>query len=272
VFFDDPSRVFRLIRFRHTLGFELGPRTQSRLENALLENYADAAPSSALAREIRAAATDVIAVGMLKAFDANGLLRLLSPALTGSKLNAPGLTKLDQEMHSVLPPGRPGGWFAFLHVLLKKLDASERDAVVRSFELSPAESAAFRNLDADAAKLEADLKSPGTRRPSDVWNALHAAPTDEALMVLYESGVRVVQDRIRAFYEKYQQPALEITEEQVLSTGAKRGTAKFEKTFRSLIATRLNERPKKVVEPEPEPAVMTAGVHPRNTTCAKREI
>jgi tRNA nucleotidyltransferase/poly(A) polymerase len=272
VFFDDPSRVFRLVRFRHTLGFELAPRTQSQLENALLEHYADAAPASALAREIRAAATDVSAVGMLEAFDANGLLRLLSPALTGPKLNAVGLTKLEKAMHSVLPPGTPGGWLAFLHVLLEKLAAPERAAVVSSFELSPAESAALGKLDADAARLETALKSPGTRRPSHIWNALHAAPTDEVLLVLYDSGARLVQDRIRAFYEKYQQQAQEITEEQVLATGAKRGTAKFERTFKSLIAALLNARPKKVAEPEPEPVVMAAGVHPRNTTFAKRGI
>ena len=271
-FFDDPSRVFRLVRFRHTLGFELAPRTQSQLENALLEHYVDVARPFALAREIRAVATDVSAVGMLEAFDANGLLRVLSPALTGPKLNALGLTKLEKAMHSVLPPRTQGGWLAFLRVLLEKLSAAERAAVVRSFELSPAESAAFRRLDAEAAKLETALKSPGARRPSDVWNALHAAPTDEVLIVLYESGVRAVQDRIRAFYEKYQQQAQEITEEQVLATGAKRGTAKFEKTFKALIAARLNARPKKVLEPEPEPAVMAAEVHPRNTTSAKRGI
>ena len=28
VFFDDPSRVFRLVRFRHVMGFEVAPRTQ----------------------------------------------------------------------------------------------------------------------------------------------------------------------------------------------------------------------------------------------------
>ncbi len=272
VFFDDPSRVFRLIRFRHTLGFELVPRAQSQLENALLEHYADGAPPAALAREIRAASMDISAVSMLEAFDANGLLRLVSPALSGPKLNAAGLTKLEKAMHSVLPAGTPGGWLAFLRVLLEKLNASERASVVRSFELSPVETAAFKKLDADAAKLEAALKSPGARRPSDVWNVLHGASTDQVLMVLYESGVRVVQDRIRAFYEKYLQEAQEITEEQVLATGAKRGTAKFEKTFKALIAARLNARPKKVVEPEPEPAVLSAGVQPRNTTSAKRGI
>src|SRR4051812_18341685 len=33
--FDDPSRIFRIIRFKHTLGFEIAPRTQMQIENAL---------------------------------------------------------------------------------------------------------------------------------------------------------------------------------------------------------------------------------------------
>ena len=37
IFFDDPARIFRLIRFQHALGFEIAPRTQLQLENALLE-------------------------------------------------------------------------------------------------------------------------------------------------------------------------------------------------------------------------------------------
>ncbi len=36
--FDDPSRIFRLIRFQHVLGFEIAPRTQSQIENALEGN------------------------------------------------------------------------------------------------------------------------------------------------------------------------------------------------------------------------------------------
>lgn len=270
-FFDDPSRIFRLIRFRHTLGFELVPRTQSQLENSLLERYADAAPPSALAHEILAAATDVSAVSMLEEFDSTGLLKLLSPALTGEKLNLVGLTKLEKSVHSVLPPGTPGGRVAFLNVMLEKLSAAERADALRCFELGDAEKTALKALDAEAKKLEAALKSPRVRRPSDVWNTLHDAPPDTIAMVLYDSVTRVVQDRIRAYYEKYLSQAQEITEEQVLATGAKQGTARFEKTLKALIAARLNSRPKKVAEPEPEPAVMAAGTQPR-TPIPKRGV
>ena len=54
IFFDDPSRLFRLIRFQHALGFAIAPRTQSQLENALIEEYQKLAPPRALADEIRA--------------------------------------------------------------------------------------------------------------------------------------------------------------------------------------------------------------------------
>ena len=43
IFFDDPSRIFRLIRFEHTLGFQLAPRLQSQLENAMIEGYQELA-------------------------------------------------------------------------------------------------------------------------------------------------------------------------------------------------------------------------------------
>ena len=260
-FFDDPTRIFRLIRFRHTLGFELAPRTQSQLENALLEGYADTAQPSALAREIRVAATDLNVVGMMEAFDANGLLRLLSPALTGPKLNAAGLTKLAEALRSVVPHGTPGGFAAFLHVLVEELNAAEHAAVVRAFELTEAESTAIAKLDAEAEKLEAALKAPRMRRPSDVWSALREASTDEVLMVLCESTAGVVQERIRTFYDKYLQEAQEVTEDQVLATGAKPGTARFEKTLRTLIAARLNARPVKPEEPEPEPTPLGKTAH-----------
>lgn len=255
-FFDDPARIFRLIRFRHALGFELAPRTQSQLENALIEKYQAAASPEALAREIRAAWAEPNVVAMLEAFDASGLLHVLSPGLTGAKLNAQGLTKLEKSVHGILPAGTKVGGLAFLSVLTEKLSATERAAVLRAFELSSSESAALKKLDAQAKKLESTLKSSRVHRPSDVWAALHEAGADEVLMTLYQSNVRLVHDRIKAFYEKYLPQSQEITEEQVIASGAKPGTPKFDKAMRTMIAARLNARPRKIaVEPEPSPVV-----------------
>lgn len=255
-FFDDPSRIFRLIRLHHMLGFEPVERTKMQLENALMEEYQKLVPASALAHEIRIMAMQPNVVAMIEAFETHGLLKLLAPGLTLAKLNTQGLARFEKLVTAVLPPGAGDGFAAFLHVLTEKLNTRERAEVVRAFELSAAETAMLKKLDAQAKKLESTLKSARITRPSHVWEALHGATTAEILMVLYTSQARVVQDRIRAYYTKYLQTAQEVTPDQMDSKAGAPGTPKYEKAWRALVTQRLNARPKKVVAPEPEPPPM----------------
>lgn len=256
-FFDDPVRIFRLIRLQHQLGFEVVERTRMQLENALLEDYHSAAPATALGREIRAMAMEPNAAPMIEALERLGLLSIVSKGLTAAKLNAVGLAKFEKIATSVLPAGTSDGWLAFLTVLLEKLSARERAEVLRVFAMQPAEMTALKKLEAQAKKLESALKSARITRPSHVWEVMRTASTAEVLLVLYSSSQRVVQDRIRAYYQKYQQTAQEVSEEEVLATGAKAGTPRYDKAWRALVTQRLNARPKKIVlEPEPPPAPM----------------
>jgi tRNA nucleotidyltransferase (CCA-adding enzyme) len=251
--FDDPSRIFRLIRFQYVLGFEVAARTQMQMENALLEEYQKAAPVSALAHEIRALSESENAVAGLEAFDKPGLLKLISPAMTGAGLNSQGLARFEKLAHTVIPPGTRGGWLAFLTVLTEKMNPRERAEVVKAFDLPKPEADALKKLEAHAKKLETTLKSARITKPSHVYEALEGATADEILMVLYESGQRVVQDRIRGYYAKYLPLAQEVTEEQVAATGVKPGTPKFDKAFRAMVISHINARPKKVPPPDPEP-------------------
>jgi len=259
--FDDPSRIVRLLRFRHSLGFEMTPRTQAQLENAIAGDYGATISGDAIAQELRAMAAEPSAGAFLEDLDARHLLKAVSPALTGVKLNVAGLSRFEKLISSVLPPSKTDCWVAFLSVLLEKLTPRERADAIRNLELRKAELEELKTLPARAKKLESTLKSPKIRRPSQVWLALEGASTDEVLMVLYQSAARLVQDRIRAFYQKYLPLAQEITEAQVAAAGARPGTPKFDRIWKSLVAQRLNSRPRKVVAPpEPEPAPLSAPI------------
>jgi len=252
--FDDPTRIFRLIRFQYVFGFEIAPRTQSQIENALMGDYQAPAQALALATEIRALSDSENAVAALEAYDRLGLLKLVSPALTGAKLNAQGLARFEKLAHTVLPGDTKGGWLAFLTVLTEKMNSRDSTDVLRKFQLPRKEMEGLNKLPSRAKKLETALKSTRITKPSHVFDALKEATADEVLMVLYESAHRVVQDRIRAYYQKYLPLAQEVTEEQVAATGVKPGTPKFEKAYRDMVTTHLNARPKKVPPPEPEVA------------------
>jgi hypothetical protein len=154
-------------------------------------------------------------------------------------------------------------------VLTEKMSPRERADLLRPFELSKNETEGFKKLESHAKKLESALKSARVTKPSHVYDALKDADSDEVLMVLYDSAHRVVQDRIRAYYQKYLPLAQEVTEEQVAATGLKPGTPKFEKAFRSMVTTHLNARPKKVVPVEPE--ALPAPVPPMAARSAARK-
>ncbi len=251
-FHDDPSRVFRLIRFKHLLGLAVDSRTQSQLENAQLGNYLNPNPAN-LAADLKALAAHESSVAAIEDLDNLGLLKLLSPALTGPRLNLTGLARFEKQAHSVFPAGTEEGWLAFLAVLFEKLSPKERAAALAALQLPAAEVKAFQKLEAAVKKRETALKSAKIHKPSQVWEVLRDADIAEVLMMAYESEVRVVQDRIRAYFQKYLPAAQEVTEEQVIAAGHKPGTPKFTKAFEAMVITRLNARPKKV-EPEPEPA------------------
>jgi tRNA nucleotidyltransferase/poly(A) polymerase len=271
IFFDDPSRIFRLVRFEHMLGLQVSARVQSQLENALLEEYQKAAPPSALATEIRALASSENIVAALEAYERLGLLSLILPSLTSAKLNTAGLARYEKALHGVLPSEAHGTFIAFLYVLTEKLSPRERPEVLRAFQLSKAEADGLKKIDADAKKLEATLKSARVTRPSHVYEALAEATPDQILLVLYRSQQRVVQDRIRAYYQKYLPMAQEVTEEQVAATGVKPGTPKFEKAWKTMVATHLNARPKKIT-PEEAAAAAAPPPPPPSTSAFARGI
>jgi hypothetical protein len=96
---------------------------------------------------------------------------------------------------------------------------------------------------------------------------LSKAPGERAVFLLLKSQHRIVQDRVRNYFQKYLPAAHEITDRQVIETGGVFGTPKFAKLKAEMIARRLDARPKKPAEPPVEelpPPVPLSGRPPRN--------
>ena len=98
------------------------------------------------------------------------------------------------------------------------------------------------------------MKSAKLQKPSKVYQALSAAPGDQILFLLAHSSERLVHDRIKNYLQKYLPSAQEVTERDVLATGASPGTPKFQKAREEMILTKLDARPKKIPPPGEVPA------------------
>jgi tRNA nucleotidyltransferase/poly(A) polymerase len=244
-FYDDPSRILRLIRFRVRLGFAVDERTQSQYDNVREAKLETKISSAALEQELRQIANEPLAGEVLKALEDAQLIQLFSPALTGAKLNLPSFQKL-QKAHQAFAGGAEimGNSYAlFLFLLFEKLTSKERTQLIAHAGIPRAE--------VDAAKVEKELANAKLPKPSALYAILTKVPGEILLFLLMRSNQRLVIDRIKNYLQKYLPAAQEISEKDVV--GAEPGTPKFAKLYQKLVAARLDARPKKVVVEEPPP-------------------
>jgi tRNA nucleotidyltransferase (CCA-adding enzyme) len=253
-FYDDPARMLRLIRFKVRLGYVIDERTRLQYENAREAEMLTRVTAEALGAELRHAANEPLAGDLMKALEDEKLIALYSPALAGPKLNQATFAKLQKARQLVPVDYRMNGLPLFLTVLMEKLNAKERTALIGAAALTKGEINATQKLDAAAKKLDRDLKSPKLQKASQLYQVLSKAPGEMVIYLLVYSDHRLVQDRIRNYFQKYLPASLEITDEMVVTgtPGAVPGTPKFLRAKEEMIYTRLDSRPKKPA-PEPEP-------------------
>jgi len=217
----------------------------------------------ALGAELRHIAREPNPADLVRALEEQRLLSLYSPALAGAGANAAGFGKL-QKARQMTPFGwdiRVASLPLFLSVLFEKLNPKERQELIQAAALDKAEVSAWQKLEAAAKKLDRELKSPKLQKPSQLYKVIVKAPGEQILYLAVYSAQRIVQDRIRNYFQKYLPAAAEITDEMVAVTGVAAGTPKFQRAKEEMILKRLDARPKKpepVPEPPPPPPPMSS--------------
>jgi len=259
-FYDDPSRLMRLIRFRLRLGFAVEERTQMQVANARESEVEKLIPARALGDELKHIAVEDNPAEILRALEEAGLLSLISPALTGPKLNLPGLAKFEKIARIVPdePRFRSARRGPLLYALTEKLTTKEEQALIKATELRKPEVDVWQKVEARAKKLETALRSVRIRKASQVYFIVVKAEPDEILFLMYHSALKPVQERFRNYFQKYVPALLEVTPEEWAAVDAKAG-AKPKKAREEFITNRLDRRVRKPVPPpEPPPPVVEA--------------
>ncbi len=172
--YDDPSRILRLIRLRTRLGFTVDERTMSQYGNVREAKLETKIPQAALEQELRQIALDPLAGDILKALEDENLLYLLSPSLSGPKLNLHGFQKLQKARQS-LPFGidvSVNAYSLFLFLLLEKLNSKERAQLIKTAGIPKADLDAAAKLESKAAKMEKELATAKLQKPSALYDLL----------------------------------------------------------------------------------------------------
>jgi tRNA nucleotidyltransferase (CCA-adding enzyme) len=259
-FYDDPSRLLRLIRFQVRLEFTVEERTRMQVANAREAEVEKMIPARAWSEELKRISAEDKPSEILKLLDEAGLMAQFSPALAGPKANMAGVAKFEKLSRLLADDlrTRAARFGPFMCVLTEKLSPKEKQALAKATEMPKADIDHWQKLEAKAKKLETALRSARIRKASQVYQILSAAAPEDVLFVMYHSALKPVQERMRNYFQKYLLTVQEITPEEWATVPGTPGTPKYAKARDEFVAHRLDrkiKKPEPVPEPPPPPPV-----------------
>ncbi|HUB01208.1 MAG TPA: hypothetical protein VL983_00930 [Terriglobales bacterium] len=216
-FLEDPSRLIRATRFTTRFHWPLEERTQARYDSARENSYIDYIRSSSIGYEIEQLAYEDDALGVLKALEKEGWLKVLNDHWTTAKVDTAGLSalmKTRQQMNELgyTPDVAPAVLYFLTSRLGDKDIADLRRAIPRKDLV-----AAWKDLEDNARDLAKRLSGKDGATPSRVWQLLSSARPEMVLFLAVTAKQQTVSQKIKNFFTKWRQvqqklPLPEMTE------------------------------------------------------------
>jgi tRNA nucleotidyltransferase (CCA-adding enzyme) len=216
-FLEDPSRMIRATRFTTRFHWPLEERTQARYESGKENGYIEHIRSASVGCEIEQLAYEDDALGVLKAYEKEGWLKVLNAHWSSAKVDTAGLgalMKTRQQMNELgyMPEVAP----AVLYFLTERLgdkDVSDLRRAIPRKDLVEA----WKDLEDNAHSLAKRLTGKEAATPSRTWQLLSSARPEMILFLAITARQQVVAQKIKNFFTKWRQvqqkiPLPEMTE------------------------------------------------------------
>jgi len=230
-FIDDPTRIFRCIRFAVRLGFEIEPGTLAPMRAAIEQRLPAFLTPERILYELRLICAEPLAVPMVKMLVRERVLeaawRWTPPA---------GFMRAFARLGAVPPSSLPDSSLLFIY-WLSVLPLTERFPI--------------RKEERDAAKAVAgfaELKHKLRHKPmpSEVYRTLRSVP-EPALQILAVLETKAVSANIRAFLDDYSKVRIAATGADLRGLGLAPGP-RYREILDELLFARLDGRIRAVSE------------------------
>ena len=207
-FVEDPSRLIRASRFSARFRWPMEERTQARYDSAKENNYIEYISNRATGYEIEQLAYEDDPLSVVRLFEKEGWLKVLSPHWTSAKVDVEGLTELVKTRQHMNELGyAPDPSAAVLYFLTDKLTDKE---ILDIRKLIPRKDLveAWRDIEDHAKELAKRLTGKEASTPSRTWKLLSSAPPDRVLFLAVTARQAAVEQKIKNFFTRWREPGL----------------------------------------------------------------
>jgi len=241
-FIEDPTRIFRALRFEQRFGFKLGKQTTNLIQSAIkVDPFANLA-GRRIFTEMKLILAEDNPLPILERLNDFGLLRIVHPKIS---LGAPREALFEEvakvvAWHDLLFLEEPyERWLVYFLALIDELSAEEaRELLIRlgfgprkSDELPAERQAALRAL----RRLEAEPEA----LPSEVHRLLSELATETLLWLMAKARGEQARRAMSLYFTELKKVRIELKGDDLILMGLKPGPV-FKQVLGSLYEARLN--------------------------------
>ena len=241
-FVEDPTRVFRAIRFETRFGFRLGKDTTALIAGAVKMNLFHRLSGHRLLEELKLLCSEREPRQAIKRLADMGLLRFIHPKLSWSDRLEKLLSAIDEaiDWYRLLYLDRKMRvWLVYMMGFLEMLPESGVKDVLKRFPFSEQEATRLKMARVGCHNAIRRLGSKRPLKPAEVYHLLSGLPDETLLIFMAKSKGDTVKRQVSAFLTTYQHVKLNLTGSDLAAMGLKPGP-QFKQILAQLLDARLN--------------------------------
>ncbi|MBW1990391.1 MAG: CBS domain-containing protein, partial [Deltaproteobacteria bacterium] len=242
-FVEDPTRVFRAIRFEQRFGFSIGKLTLSLIENAVRMNFFDRLPGKRIWTELRLILNEENVVPIIRRMGKLGLLKFIDPEIRfdEAKEEVFSAVKKVLDWHDLLfLDDSYNKWAVQFLALIHGLDKAGAQRVCGRLELSEKLRRLFVDERDRAFRRLNRLSGPHLAN-SEVFRILHPLPVELLLYIMAVARAEEARRRISLFFTQLRGTKVQISGRDLKAMGVPPGPV-YKKVLDAVLTARLDER------------------------------
>ena len=245
-FVEDPTRIFRAIRFEQRYGFRIDPQTRGFIKNALGEGLFERLGNERMRDELILILNEKRPLGAIRRMKEFRVLKYIHPDLRLNKRITRVLEEIErkrEEYKRMLKGEKVSRWLVNLLALIEDLDLARTRQLAKRFKFKRT------NFDKIIASKEVERhlihELSGRKRmlSSTIYKKLTKLPLQVLLLILSKSKSPRLKERIILYLTILRKVRIKITGEDLKKLGLAPGP-QFKKILNKVFEARLDGRVK----------------------------
>ncbi len=247
-FVEDPTRVFRAIRFEQRFGFTIGKLTANLIENAVRMNFFKRLSGRRVLTELRLILQETDPLPALRRMHDYDLLKVVHKDITFNKSMAALFTGVKHVLawHDLLFfESNYQPWRIYFMALIKGLSLGQTNTLCKRLEIPPGLANLFGTQRLAAEKCALWLDKHQDALPSEIFRRLNKFNVEPMLYMMACCRTRHGQKAVSAFCTTYKHMQPTLTGNDLIAMGLKPGPA-FRKILDQIRDAKLNGKVKTI--------------------------